>query len=159
MENARKRLEETKAAQPGVTQPRTGEFLQPQAPDRAPVQVGPGQDPRELLAAWMTGPKNEAFSGNMVNRVWRHYLGVGLVEQVDDLRSSNPPSNPGLWKALNAEFISHKYDLKHLMRLILNSRAYQLSATTLPGNEQDRKFYSHYYARRPSSTTCTPAAC
>jgi hypothetical protein len=84
----------------------------------------------------------------MVNRLWKHFLGVGLVEQVDDLRASNPPSNPELWKALSQEFVSHGYDLKHVMRQILNSRTYQLSSVTLAGNEKERRFYSHYYARR-----------
>jgi len=84
----------------------------------------------------------------MVNRLWRHFLGVGLVEPVDDLRASNPPSNPELWTLLQTEFIAQHYDLKHIMRLILNSRVYQLSSATRPGNESDRRFYSHYYARR-----------
>jgi hypothetical protein len=75
-------------------------------------------------------------------------MGVGLVEQVDDLRSSNPPSNPALWRALCKQFVAQGYDLKSTMRLVMTSRAYQLSSTTLPGNEQDHKFYSHYYARR-----------
>ncbi len=103
----------------------------------------------------MTNPANESFSGSMVNRLWKHYLGVGLVEQVDDLRSSNPPSNPQLWKALNQEFVSHHFDIKHLMRLILNSRTYQLSSSTLPENQQDHRFYSHYFARRlPAEVLC-----
>jgi hypothetical protein len=75
-------------------------------------------------------------------------MGVGLIEPVDDIRSSNPPSNPALWAALNSEFVAHKYDLKRLMRLILNSRAYQLASATVDGNETDARFYSHYYARR-----------
>jgi hypothetical protein len=133
---------------PGVTQPRTGQFLKPQPLDRSPTEVKPEEDPRQQLAAWMTDPKNEYFSGAMVNRIWGHYLGVGLVEPIDDLRASNPPTNPELWQALNKEFVSHKYDLKHLMRLILNSRTYQLSSATRPGNETDARFYSHYYARR-----------
>jgi hypothetical protein len=132
----------------GVSQPRTGQFLKPQPLDRSAVDVKPGDDPRVALAAWITDPKNEYFSGAMVNRVWRHYLGVGLVEPVDDLRASNPPSNPELWAALNKEFVSHKFDLKHLMRVILNSRTYQLTSATRPGNATDARFYSHYYARR-----------
>jgi hypothetical protein len=96
----------------------------------------------------MTDPKNEYFSGAMVNRLWRHFLGVGLVEPVDDLRASNPPTNPELWTALNAEFVAHRFDLKYLMRLILNSRTYQLASATRPGNKTDTRFYSHYYARR-----------
>ncbi len=84
----------------------------------------------------------------MVNRIWAHYFNVGLVEPVDDLRESNPPTNPALWQALVKEFVAGKYDRKHLMRLILNSRAYQLGAATKPGNQKDQRFYSHYYARR-----------
>jgi hypothetical protein len=132
----------------GTVQPRTGQFLKARPLDRASMDFASEEDPREKLAAWMTDPRNEYFSGAMVNRVWRHYLGVGLVEPVDDLRASNPPTNPELWQALNKEFVSHKYDLKHLTRVILNSRAYQLSSATRPGNAQDSRFYSHYYARR-----------
>jgi hypothetical protein len=148
VEEARKQLDELAARPPTVTQPRTHQPLKPRALDRADKELKPGQDPREVLTAWMTDPANEQFSGAMVNRLWRHFMGVGLVEPVDDLRSSNPPTNPALWKALNREFVAHGYDLKHVMRLILNSRAYQLGAETEAGNEQDRKFYSHYYARR-----------
>jgi hypothetical protein len=132
----------------GVTQPRTGRFMAAQPLDRTPLNVSPDSDPREVLAKWMTDPKNEYFSGAMVNRIWRHFLGTGLVEPVDDLRASNPPSNPELWRALNQEFVSKKYDLRHLMRVILNSRTYQLSAATTPANAKDQRFFSHYYARR-----------
>jgi hypothetical protein len=132
----------------GVRQPRTGEFLKPQPLDRSAVDLKPGDDPRQKLVAWMTDPRNEYFAGAMVNRLWQHFLGVGLVEPVDDLRATNPPTNPALWNALVAEFVGHGYDLKHLMRLILNSRTYQLSSTTRPTNETDTRFYSHYYARR-----------
>jgi len=133
---------------PGVVQPRTHILLRPQPLDRLPLDIGESEDPRDKLAAWMTDPKNEYFSGAMVNRLWRHFLGVGLVEPVDDLRASNPPTNPALWQALNREFVTHKFDIKHLMRLILNSRTYQLSSDTRPDNETDARFYSHYYARR-----------
>jgi hypothetical protein len=132
----------------GVVQPRTGQFLKPQPLDRSATAIAPGEDPRIQLATWMTDPNNEYFSGAMVNRLWRHFLGVGLVEPVDDLRASNPPTNPELWAALNKEFVAHRFDRKHLMRLILNSRTYQLASTTRPGNKTDAKFYSHYYARR-----------
>jgi hypothetical protein len=132
----------------GVVQPRTGQFLKPQPLDRTAPVLAPGDDPRLFLAKWITDPKNEYFAGAMVNRLWRHFLGVGLVEPVDDLRASNPPTNPELWKALNADFVAHRFDLKHTMRLILASRTYQLSSATRPGNRGDTKFYSHYYARR-----------
>lgn len=132
----------------GVSQPRTNKFLAPQPLDRATMKIEPGQDPRTALADWVTDPKNDLFAGAMVNRIWGHYFNVGLVEPIDDLRDSNPPTNPVLWKALVQEFVAKKYDRKHLMRLILNSRAYQLSSTTKPANEKDQRFYSHYYARR-----------
>src|SRR5881227_3789436 len=96
----------------------------------------------------MTDPKNEYFSGAMVNRLWQHFLGVGLVEPVDDLRASNPPTNPELWQALNKEFVAHQFDLKHLMRQILHSRTYQLSSATKPANQEDTRFSSHFLARR-----------
>jgi hypothetical protein len=132
----------------GVNQPRTGKFMKPQPLDRSATAIKEGEDPRLALVKWMTDPKNEQFSGAMVNRLWKHFLGVGLVEPVDDLRASNPPTNPELWKALTKEFVEKKYDLRHMMRLILNSRTYQLSSTTRPGNEKDARFYSHFYARR-----------
>jgi hypothetical protein len=105
-------------------------------------------DPRRALADWMTSPTNEAFSGAMVNRLWKHFLGVGLIEPVDDLRASNPPSNDALWRHLNQEFVSHRFNLRHVMRQIVRSRTYQLSSLTLPSNETDSRFHSHYYARR-----------
>jgi hypothetical protein len=148
LENERRHLEELKGRLPRVRQPRTNQQLAAQPLDRSETNIAPGQDPRELLAQWMTDPANENFSGSMVNRLWRHFFAVGLVEPVDDLRISNPPSNRELWTALNQEFVSHKYDLRHIMRLILNSRVYQLSSATLKGNAAERGFYSHYYVRR-----------
>ncbi|HEX4611436.1 MAG TPA: DUF1549 domain-containing protein, partial [Urbifossiella sp.] len=111
----------------GVTQPRTGQFMKARPLDRTAADAAPGDDPRLTLAKWVTDPRNEAFAGAMVNRVWKHYLGAGLVEPVDDLRATNPPTNPALWAALKTEFVGKKYDLRHLMRLILTSRTYQLS--------------------------------
>lgn len=143
-----KRLDSAMARPPEVMQPRTHQMMAAQPLDRSSMRIKPGEDPRVELADWIVNPNNPSFSGAMVNRIWAHYMGVGLVEPVDDLRSSNPPTNPELWKALNEEFVSHHYNLKHLMRLILNSRAYQLSSSTTAENQADRKFYSHYYARR-----------
>ena len=131
-----------------VEQPRTHQSLPPRALDRKTLNIPEGVDPRESLVAWLTRPDNEAFSGAMVNRLWKHFFNVGLVEQVDDLRASNPPTNPELWDFLRGEFVGHGYDLRHVMRLILNSRAYQLSSGTRSENQTETKFYSHYYARR-----------
>jgi hypothetical protein len=143
----------------GVSQPRTGKFMAPQPLDHSELAVTPQEDPRTKLAAWITGTKNEYFSGAMVNRVWRHFLGIGLVEPVDDLRATNPPSNPELWLYLNREFVGHGFDLKYLMRLILNSRTYQLESATRPGNRADTRYYSHYYARRLPAEVLADAIC
>ncbi|HEX4000149.1 MAG TPA: DUF1549 domain-containing protein [Pirellulales bacterium] len=143
----------------GTTQPRTGQFLAPRPFDREQCTIAAGEDPRVKLAAWITDPKNELFSGAMVNRLWSHFLGTGLVEPVDDLRSTNPPSDPALWAALNREFVEHHFDLKHMMRLILNSRTYQRSSATVEGNEADTRFYSHYLARRLGAEVLADAVC
>jgi hypothetical protein len=143
----------------GVSQPRTGMFMKPQPLDRTPSDVKPTDDPRTVLAKWITDPSNEYFTGAMVNRVWRHYFDVGLVEPVDDLRATNPPTNPPLWAALKQEFVGKKYDLRALMQVILNSRTYQLSSSTRPGNVTDARFYSHYYARRLPAEVMLDAIC
>ena len=148
LESNRKQLADQKPRPVQVHHPRTNQQIAPQPLDRAKTEIDPTSDPRESLARWMTDPSNEAFSGNMVNRLWKHFFSVGLVEPVDDLRASNPPSNAGLWKHLNQEFVGSGFNLKHVMRLILNSRAYQLSSETLTANRNDRRFYSHYFARR-----------
>ena len=97
----------------------------------------------------MTDPRNEQFSGAMVNRLWKHFLGVGLVEPVDDLRATNPPSNRALWNTLNREFVSSGYDLRHVMKLIMNSRTYQLAADPHESNFRDTN----------SIRTTMPGAC
>lgn len=142
-----------------VRQPRTGVMLSARQLDRSAVQIPPGTDPRAQLAAWLTAPENPWFSGAMVNRLWKHFLGTGLVEPVDDLRATNPPSNPPLWQYLNEQFVQSDFDLKHLMRLILNSQTYQRSAATLPQNQHDQRFYSHALARRLPAEVLLDAIC
>jgi len=143
---AAKQFAEAQAKPPEAFQPRTFARLAPQTLDRAPWKQEPGRDAREQLVEWMLD--SEQFSGAMANRVWKHFFGSGLVEPVDDLRSSNPPSNGELWSVLNGEFRKADFDLRHVMRLILTSRAYGLSSQTLGGNETETRFYSHYSARR-----------
>jgi hypothetical protein len=132
----------------GVTQPRTGQFMKPQTLERQPIAIDAATDPREQLAAWIADSSNEYFAGAMVNRLVQHFFGVGLVEPVDDLRTTNPPSNQKLWDALCKEFVDHHFDLRHLMRVLMTSRTYQLSSATDAGNASDRQFYSHFIARR-----------
>ncbi len=141
-----KRLKEIQDKVPGVNQPRTNKFMIAQPLDRSALKFDIGADPRVPFVTWMLASEN--FSGAMVNRLWKHFFAVGLVEPVDDLRASNPPSNLALWKVMNDEFRSHNYDLKHVVRLILNSRAWQLDSSTTSENENDTRFYSHYNAKR-----------
>ncbi|MFM8252345.1 MAG: DUF1553 domain-containing protein [Planctomycetota bacterium] len=141
-------MEKARLAPVAVRQPRTGKELAPQFLDRSPAALTAGSDPRAALAKWLVQPDNRLFSGAMVNRLWRHFMGIGLVEPVDDLRATNPPSNQALWDLLNREFVTNRYDLKAIMRLIMNSRAYQMSSETLSTNATDTRFHSHYYARR-----------
>ena len=141
-----KRLKEVRERAPGVNQPRTGKFMPPQPLDRSELKFEAGGDPRQPFVTWMLA--SDSFSGAMVNRLWKHFFATGIVEPVDDLRASNPPTNPALWKVLNDEFRGHNFDLRHIIRLILNSRVYQLDSTTTPENETDARFYSHYNARR-----------
>jgi hypothetical protein len=113
-----------------------------------PATVEPGRDRREVLADWMTAPSNPFFARAIVNRLWKHFMGRGLVEPVDDFRVSNPPTNEALLAALAEDFIRHKYDLKHLFRRIAGSRVYQLSAQPNETNKEDKQFYSRFYLKR-----------
>jgi hypothetical protein len=148
LEDARKKIGEFAKRPVQIQQPRSGKMLAPQPLDRSTVEIKAGEDPRKALVDWMTAPDNEYFTGSIMNRVWKHYMGAGLVEPVDDLRPSNPPSNAALWKFLCGEFARSGFDLRHMMRLIMTSRAYQLGSETRPENETDRRFHSHYFTRR-----------
>lgn len=107
-----------------------------------------GKDPRQNLASWMTAKENPYFARNIVNRLWHHYFGVGIVDPVDDLNEANPPSNPELLDWLAEDFIAHGYDLKHLHRRILTSRTYQLSHVPNESNRTDQRHFSHVLVRR-----------
>jgi hypothetical protein len=95
-------------------------------------------DRRRKLAEWLTAKENPFFARNIVNRFWGYYMGRGLVEPLDDMRATNPPSNADLLDALAADFAAHRFDFKHLLRTIMNARAYQLSSAETPGNAADR---------------------
>jgi len=97
-------------------------------PDDTPAQIPADRDPRELFADWLITAKNPWFTKNIANRVWSWLLGRGIIHEPDDIRPDNPPSNPELLAYLQRELIEHRYDLKHLYRLILNSTTYQLAA-------------------------------
>jgi hypothetical protein len=106
------------------------------------------RDRRQYFADWLTAPNNPWFAPALVNRVWRNFLGRGLVEPEDDFRQTNPPTNGELLDALAKDFIAHKYDVKYLIKIILTSATYQRSSLPLPGNAADDCFYSHYLVRR-----------
>jgi len=96
------------------------------------------------LANWMTDAKNPFFARAFVNRLWSYYFGRGIIHPVDDMRSTSPESVPGLLDALANEFVEHKYDTKHMIRLILNSRTYQTSSVPNASNQSDDRFFSHF---------------
>jgi hypothetical protein len=108
----------------------------------------PEEDPRHALVDWMTRPDNPFFARVLVNRLWGHFLGRGLVHEVDDLRESNPPSNPELLDALARDFVEHKFDIKHMIRIIVSSQVYQLSSEPTDANQDDRQNFARFYARR-----------
>jgi hypothetical protein len=124
--------------QPVPTRPLDGEAEAPP----------PGSDPRLRLAGWLTDPENPWFARLLANRLWKHFLGRGLVEPEDDLRTTNPATNEPLLDHLARQVVASRFDLKAVMRLILNARVYQLSGATTPANRDDDQNYSHHYARR-----------
>ncbi len=137
----------TLAATGTVKHPLTGQVLPPR-PLFGKAEVKAEDDPREVFAAWVTSPDNPYFAKVIVNRVWADLMGRGMVDPVDDLRATNPPSNGPLLDALADDFRKHGYDLKHLLRQIATSHVYGLSS--LPGdrNVSDTRNYSRHYRQR-----------
>jgi len=131
-----------------LVQPLTGKPQPPTPLDGEPLPFDAPEDRRVHLAAWLTSPENPYFARSITNRVWANFLGVGLVEQVDDMRVSNPASNEELLSAAAEYVTENRFDLKALMRTILQSHTYQRSSQPLPENEAEQRFYSRYYPRR-----------
>jgi hypothetical protein len=127
--------------------PGTGKVPVPKALGGPVIPLQAGVDPRQRLVEWMTASDNPFFARAFVNRVWAHYFGIGLVHPVDDFSQANPPSNPRLLDALAQEFIRSGYNIRHLERLILTSRTYQLDSTVNETNKFDTNNYSHAYLR------------
>lgn len=107
-----------------------------------------GRDRRELLAEWLTSPENAFFAGSVANRIWSHFFGTGIVDPVDDMRVSNPPSNPELLDRLGKKLIEYNYDFKKMVRDLCNSRAYQRSTVRNASNEKDERNFAHARVRR-----------
>jgi hypothetical protein len=134
-----------------VQNKRTGKPAPIKPLDGSPLAVAAGEDPREKLVAWLVDARNPYFARAVANRYWAHFFGRGIVDPPDDMRVTNPPSNPELLDALAKEVVTHGYSLKHLVRTICKSRTYQLSAVPNATNRHDKQTYARYYPRRLSA--------
>lgn len=131
--------------------PMTDRLVAMRPPDARPEAVIPGDDPRVHLAAWLTNRDNHWFARLAVNRLWKQFLGRGLVDPDDDLRATNPATNEPLLDYLASQLVEHQFDLKAVMRLIVNSRVYQLSSEPNRTNRDDDQNFSRHYVRRLSA--------
>ncbi|MCC7333786.1 MAG: DUF1549 domain-containing protein [Pirellulaceae bacterium] len=152
------RVERRKTQRPGelfiyfastgeVTQPRTGEVMQPWLPKKGSIDGSGDSDRRLAFADWLVAPDNPFFARIEANRLWSHLFARGIVDPIDDFRDSNPPSNAALLDALAKDFVESGYDRKHLLRVILNSRTYQASYQTSDFNRGDTHYFSHQEPR------------
>ena len=141
-----------------LVQPLTGKPQPPTPLDGEPLSFESTGDRRIPLANWLTSPENPYFARSITNRVWANFFGVGIVEEVDDLRRSNPASNAELLDAAANYLVKNKFDLKSLMRLILQSKSYQQSSQPLEQNADERRFYSRYFVRRMMAEVLLDAA-
>jgi hypothetical protein len=119
--------------------------------DGEPMQVAPDDDPRQKLVDWLVDPKNPFFARAVANRYWAHFFTRGIVDPLDDMRVTNPPSNPELLDALAKTLVDHQYSLKSLIKVIVKSRTYQLSAIPNEFNKNDKQTYARYYPKRLSA--------
>jgi hypothetical protein len=131
-----------------VLNKKTKEQVKPQPLGEKAIAISASDDPRQALANWMVNDHNPFFAKTLVNRYWKHFFGRGIVEAEDDIRDTNPPSNPELMDALTKDFIAHHYDMKHLIRTIAQSQTFQLSASPNDANEADKQNFSRFYPRR-----------
>jgi hypothetical protein len=141
-----------------VTQPRTGKKMKPWIPGQGEIEPPPS-DLRQPLVEWLTAKENLLFAKVEANRIWSFVMGRGIVDPPDDFRESNPPSISGLLDALAKDFAEHKFDRKHLLRQILNSRTYQADFRTGEFNRDDLKYFTHYQPRMLSAEQLLDAIC
>src|SRR5439155_4564637 len=127
---------------PTTTNPRTSAKVFAHALGRPMPKQDPAGDRRTVLADWLSAADNPYFARNLANRVWAHFLGRGLVEPVDDVRATNPPTNPELLDALARHLVESRFDPRALVRAITGSRVYQLSSRPNATNERDEQNYS-----------------
>lgn len=140
-----------------VVHPRTKQTMAPR-PLFGTAEVVPGKDPRTALARWITDG-NPFFAQVMVNRVWADLMGRGIVEPVDDLRATNPPSNAPLLEALATDFAAQKYDIKALLRRVMSSYVYGLTSTPTETNVLDTRYYSRHFRQRLRAEVLLDVVC
>lgn len=128
-------------------------FLGGEAPDTK------GKDRREVLAKWLVSPENPFFATSIANRVWAHYMGMGIIDQVDDIRVSNPATNPELLEMLGDKLIEYNYDFRKLVRDICVSRAYSRSSQTNESNAHDTRNFAHAVVRRVPAESLLDCIC
>ncbi len=149
-----------------VYHPKTGAKMRPTPPGvqlaafagkTAPPDVDADGDRRTALADWLTAPTNRLFSRNLANRYWGYLFSKGLVNPIDDMRVTNPPTNPALLDLLADELTRSHYDLKHLLKIICTTQTYGRSSTAMPGSVKDELFFTHYLPRRLQAETLLDA--
>ncbi|MCA9055451.1 MAG: DUF1553 domain-containing protein, partial [Planctomycetaceae bacterium] len=111
-------------------------------------EIKPGQDRREVVASWLASPDNPFFAENFANRVWSQFFGIGIIEPIDDVRVSNPPSNPELLETLGRKFVEYNYDFRRIVRDICVSNTYQRTTRRNESNQTDEKNFAHQTIRR-----------
>lgn len=132
----------------GEKNPLTDKVPEPKYPDGEYAKFTSEDDPRHALVDWMVRADNPYFAKAYVNRMWGHFFGRGLVSEVDDMRATNPASNPEILDALATEFRTSGFNMKQIIRSMVSSQLYQLSSVPRPENAQDRQNFARYYARR-----------
>jgi hypothetical protein len=134
-----------------VIHPRNGQVMTPTVPYGHEPDIAHARTRQDAFADWMTSKENPLFARSYSNRVWSYFFGHGIIEPVDDIRASNPPSDPELLDALTQDFSDHQFDVEHLIRTIVLSRTYQLSVIPNKWNEDDKTNFSHAIPRRLSA--------
>ena len=144
---------------PVTKHPRTGETIQAFALGTQMPTVNPLNDRRDELANWLTAPENPWFASNIANRTWAHLMGRGIIEPVDDVRLTNPPTNPELLEGLTKAFVDAGFDFRKLLKLIIQTDAYQRSSAVNETNERDEQNYSRFLFKQLEAEVMLDAIC
>lgn len=128
-------------------------------PDNTAAVISADKDPRQTFADWMVSPGNPWFARNIVNRIWYWTMGHGIIHEADDIRPDNPPASPELLATLEKELVKSHYDLRHIYRLILNSRTYQQSSIPHGDTADPSIQFAHYTIRRLDAEVLIDALC